>query len=338
MKKLLLVTFFINTALVGFCQLGFNAYLDMHYISTFNKDQTRPFAYEQPKANQFGFNHLILGLDYKDTLAKLPFDAHVSLQAGDYVDANYSSEPVMLRHIYDANINIHIHKWITLSGGIWGNSHMGAVTTKAIDNMNPTFSMGTEYLPYYLAGGTLTFSKSDKFSAMVGVFSGYQRIRDNNGSLSPGFQFIWTPNSIVRFNIGGIIGNEADRGQPSKIKMLFTPDITITPKGRTKVLIAGGYGRDGNAQWYNAAIGTQVDISKRFKWSVRGEYFNDEQSALGLNQTGVSIGNITSNFDCWIIPDKVVIRLEGRFFYATRPVYDNKQDYGHLGLFLQFKI
>lgn len=337
-KKILLFTTLTMLGFAGFGQLSWNAYGDFHYVSTFtNAYDMRPFAYQQPKVNTFGFNHVVLGLDYKDTVSKLPFEAHVALQAGDYVEMNYSAEPALLRHIYDANVAVKIHKYITLSGGIWGSSHMGAVSAKSFDNYNASFTMGTDFLPYYLTGATLTFSKSNKFSAMIGVFNGYQRIKDNNSSVSPGFQLIWTPNDIVRFNIGGIIGNEADRGQPQKVKMLFTPDITITPVKNFRVLVAGGYGRDGNAQWYNVAVAPQVDISKRFKWSIRGEYFNDAQAALGLDPNGVSIGNLSTNFDCFL-NNKVLLRLEGKYFRGTKPVYNGKNDLYQAGLYLQFKI
>lgn len=337
MKKLLLTACMLCTVIAAFSQFSWNAYGDLHYVSTFNKDETRPFSYQQPKVNQFGFNHAILGLDYKDTAAKLPFEAHVALQAGDYVEANYSSEPALLRHIYDANVAVKIHKYITLAGGIWGSSHMGAVSTKSFNNYNASFSMGTDYLPYYLTGATLTFSKSDKFSVMVGAFNGFQRIKDNNSSISPGFQIIWTPNEIVRFNVGGIVGNEADRGQPQKIKMLFTPDINIYATKTFRILIAGGYGRDGNTQWYNVALAPQVDISQRFKWSIRGEYFNDAQGAMGLDATGASIGNVSTNFDCFL-HEKVLLRLEGKYFRGTKPLYNGKHDLAQIGLYLQFKI
>jgi hypothetical protein len=327
MKKVVLIAIIALFAQAAFSQLSWNAYGDFHYLSTFNKDETRPFSYQQPKVNQFGFNHAILGLDYKDTAAKLPFEAHIALQAGDYVETNYSGEPALLRHIYDANVGVKIHKYITLSGGIWGSSHMGATSTKSFDNRNASFSMGTDFLPYFMTGATLTFSKSDKFSAMIGGFSGWQRISDNNASVSPGFQIVWTPNKIVRFNVGGIIGNEADRGQPHQLKMLFTPDVNIAATKIFRILIAGGYGRDGATQWYNMAIAPQVDISKRFKWSIRGEYFNDAQAAMGLDVNGVSLGNVSSNFDCFL-HEKVLLRLEGRYFRGTKPVYNGKYDLG----------
>lgn len=340
MRKQIFITLFSVLAFSDLVlgQLSFNAYVDFDYISTFRKEQIRPYSFEHSTVNQFSLNHAILGVRYIDTVAKVPFECAVALQGGDYVSANYASEPLLLRHVYDAYATIHVHKYVTLSAGIFGSCHLGPVSTKSIDNQNATFSMASDYSPYYMTGATVTFQKDEKFSCMIGVFNGYQRIKDNNRSLSPGFQVVWTPNAIVKFNLAGVIGNEANEGDSKELKMLFTPDVTFTISKQVKMIVAGQYGRDSSKAWYNALASVQVGITEKLKWSCRAEYFNDSQNALGLYPSGCSVGDVTANFDYWL-SSRLLVRLEGRYYRSTKSMYTNsKKDAELLGIFLQFKI
>ena len=341
MKRHILTLLLSTFALCASAQLSFNTYVDVDYVSTLKNETKRSYSYEHSTVNQISLNHAVVGMHYFDTTGKLPVECKIELQTGDYVQANYSSEPSLLQNIYDAYVSIHVHKYISVSGGIFGSSFLGPVSTKAIKNYNPSFSMASDYSPYYMTGVDAIFQKSDKFSLMVGIFNGYQRIHDNNTSVSPGFQATWTPNNIVRFNIGGLVGNEADAGKPQEIKMLFTPDITFSISKKFRILIAGQYGHDSTKQWYNLLISDQIDITNKWKWGCRGEYFNDDENALALYKCGSTIGNISTNIDYWI-NKHTVIRLEGKYFRSTRNIYPDgsgsKYDAQMLGLFLQFKI
>jgi hypothetical protein len=109
--------------------------------------------------------------------------------AGTYPEYNLSSEPELLRHIYEANVGIRVLKKaeVWLDAGIFP-SHIGFERAINTDSRTLTRSILAENSPYYEAGARLSYkTQNGKWYAAALLLNGWQRVKRPDGNNTPAF-------------------------------------------------------------------------------------------------------------------------------------------------------
>jgi len=124
---------------------------------------------------------------------------------------NLSSEPGLLKHLFEANAGVKISKnrnlW--LDAGVMP-SHIGFESAISKDCWTPTRSILAENTPYYENGIRLSqTSKNEKVYASMFLLNGWQRTRILQSNLIPslGTQISYKPTSALSINWGTFLGN-----------------------------------------------------------------------------------------------------------------------------------
>jgi hypothetical protein len=172
-------------------------------------------------------------------------------------------------------------------------THMGYEVIEGYDgwNDNATRSFLFGYaIPYTQTGIRLTYPFSSKFSAQVHVFNGWDDFDDNNSAKSLGLQLVFTPSSIISFNVNAVYGAE-EKNNNSDPRQVW--ELTGIWKATTQTTVgidylyghernALGPGRDGN--WPGFAGYFRRGLTKRLSLALRGEFFDDRDGA----RTGIA--------------------------------------------------
>ncbi|HJW31204.1 MAG TPA: outer membrane beta-barrel protein, partial [Saprospiraceae bacterium] len=197
MKNLLLSCFLLTTCGASAqvdtsaSSLRFTGYAEVYYTYDFNQpdDHNRPsFIYSHNRHNEFNLNLGFVKTSYSSDRVR----ANVALAAGTYMNANYASEPGVLKNIYEANGGIKLAKMknIWLDAGIFA-SHIGFESAISKDCWGLTRSILADNTPYYESGAKLTYVTDNSkwlFSGLV--LNGWQHIQrpDDNNTLAFGTQ------------------------------------------------------------------------------------------------------------------------------------------------------
>lgn len=312
-------------------KLEVNGYLDVFYSYDFNQPTTgyrQPFFYNHNRHNEFNVNNAMIGLAVNQT----KYRAAITLQAGTYAIDNYSAEPPVLQHIYEAYAGISLSKKnnLWLDAGIF-TSPYGFESTLSIENFTLTHSLAIENLPYYMSGAKITWSVSDVVTLMGGVFNGWQQIQRTKGSSYPsvGFQLVITPNENITINYSNFYGsNDPD----STRRVRFFNDFYATFEFFEKLNLITGFDigmqqQEKNSNeydpWYAFTLILQYDFAKSWGVAVRGEYFEDEHLAdiiLENDTYGFKTAGFSTNIDFRPIP-QVACRVEARWLHSMDPIF-----------------
>lgn len=146
-------------------KLELSGYIDVFYCYDFNEPTTgyrQPFFYNHNRHVEFNVNNANIGIAVNQT----KYHATLTLQAGTYAVYTYSSEPDLLKNIYEAYAGISLNKInnLWLDAGIF-ISQLGFESPLAIDNFTLTHSIAIENLPYFLSGAKVIFQVALKANA-----------------------------------------------------------------------------------------------------------------------------------------------------------------------------
>lgn len=163
MKNILLeLAFLISTQLIAQDSskgpLIISGYIDAYYQYDFNKPATnnRPgFIYSHNRHNEFNANLAFLKASYSAESVRV----NLALAAGTYMNANYASEPGVLKNIYEANAGVKLSKTLNLwlDAGIFA-SHIGFESAISKDSWTLTRSILADNSPYYEAGAKIGYT------------------------------------------------------------------------------------------------------------------------------------------------------------------------------------
>ena len=303
---------------------------DLYYLrSAESKDTAVALAVQHSQANTFTVNHVVVGVSYKDTTHG-NFECVVALQGGTYVTKNYSAEPELLRHLYDARVAVDIAPHVRLNAGVFGSGFLGPYSTLSIENPTALFAMASDYSPYYLSGISGTYEKGT-VTAMLGVFTGFQHIADNNGSLSPGFSFAWKPRKGYKFGVSGLYGNEALRGDPHKAMSFFVPELEVPLARTVRCIVVGGYGTHGSTSWHTGSC-TLEKLARMYSYALRAEYLSD----AGVWNIANPIYNATLGLSRKL-HSNLSVRIEGRVYSSSDALVPYQKN-PLVGMFVQWKV
>jgi len=93
-------------------KINLSGFIDLYYAYDFNNPRTnyrQPFLYNHNRHNEFNPN---LGL-IKISIDYSRYRANLSLHTDTYVNDNYTSEPLVLKNIYEDSAGLSLNEKIT---------------------------------------------------------------------------------------------------------------------------------------------------------------------------------------------------------------------------------
>ena len=233
---------------------------------------------------------------------------------------------------------IPIGEGLTIKAGKFA-SLLGFEVIEAPLNLNFSRSfLFTFAVPLTHVGALLSYSFGDVFTITAGPVVGWDVARDNNKSMSVMGQFIYTPVKDLILGFNWITGPE-QAGKTSPIRTVF--DFTATYNGikdtvvglnfdygwetKEASLVAAGL-RDTTATWWGVAAYGAYDWTEKFRTSVRGEYFEDSESARTLarapgEKTALWEVTATARYKIW---KGLLARVEYRHDQANEKAFKIK--------------
>ncbi|MGB3155779.1 MAG: porin [Chitinophagaceae bacterium] len=311
--------------------LSFSGYAEVYYQYDFNKpsNHNRPgFIYSHNRHNEFNLNLGFAKANYSTERVR----ANLSFAAGSYMNANYTTEPGVLKNIFEANVGIKLSqkKNLWLDVGILP-SHIGFESAVSKDCWNLTRSILAENSPYFEAGAKLTYTTDNgKWTVSGLALNGWQRITRVNGNsmMSWGTQLQFKPSDKVFLNYSTFIGT--DKPDTARLTRFFHNIyglFAITDKiGLTLGFDMGTEEKTPAASssytWYSPLGILKYAINNNWTIAGRVEHYNDKKGVIvstgtpnGFQTTGYSL-----NIDFAPIKN-VLIRLEGRSLNSKDPVF-----------------
>lgn len=311
-------------------RISFTGFMDVFYAYDLNEPKTDyrlPFLYNHNRHNEFNLN---LGL-LKMNVSHSKYRANFALQAGTYVNDNYSVEPAALKNIYEGNIGISLNKknnlWV--DAGIFG-SHIGFESAVSKDSWTLTRSLLAENSPYYLSGIKLTYNPNDRFELAAIVCNGWQRIKKVSGNSLPSFctQIKYKKTDKFILNWSTFIGTD----DPDTLRrMRYFNNFYFQSKIIKKFGLIAGFDigaqqakKDSSAYyiWYSPVLIINYALTEKWSVAARGEYYDDENGVIVPTSTpnGFKTGGISLNID-YSPFNNVLWRLEGRWLNSADKIF-----------------
>lgn len=292
--------------------IGISGYLDSSYTWSSNHPK-RPAnisgRYFDKDNNKVEFNNFHLALDKPEKDWGVGF--HLSgdfgrtgelLREATLWGKTFHKEPsAELRESY-ITTTIPIGEGIQFKGGLFVTP-LGTEIIPAPGNFNDEISRSFAFnwaVPLRHLGTLFTYPFLKTLSASVGIVTGWDDPRDNNGSPSGLFGVNFTPSDSFGLASNIAVGPEQTRNT-SNARFTWSNVATIKPMDPLTLLLEYTFGVEQkastptgnkNAQWYAfAAVGTW-SWTDRFSTALRTELFLDQ----GASRTqGFASGNVLSN-------------------------------------------
>ncbi|WP_028978274.1 porin [Sporocytophaga myxococcoides] len=329
--------------------VSFWGFADIYYGYNFNLPPSRvdgelvtgnSFLYSHNRHNEFNLNNGIAGVDYiNDKMRGI-----LALQAGTYVEYNYSNEPVMLRFIYEAYGGYQPIKNLWIDAGIF-TSHLGAESAISSEDLTLSRSMMAENSPYYETGVRAAYDVSDKLLISCLVLNGWQNITDHNKNKALGTQIQFKPSENLLMNYSTFYGKEV--GAYEQITGVINTDSLSTPRffnnfycradiARFTLLGAFDIGLQrkrkatGNYLWFNPNLILSYSISDKLSAVARCEYYNDKNGVIIYTGTQNGFQTFSGSFGLnFKLAEYLLWRIEGKVFDSKDKVFltkDNQSD------------
>lgn len=323
--------------------VSFSGFIDIFYAYDFNKPQStfrQSFFYNHNRHNEFNLNlgYIKVAVEHKK------YRANIALQAGTYTDDNYTSEPGMLKHIFEANCGITLNKKNTLwfDAGIFA-SHIGFESAISIENWTLTRSLLAENSPYYLSGAKLTYNPTDTWELAALICNGWQHIQRVDGNSLPGFgtQVKIKPSQRVKFNWSTFIGtDDPDSTRRMRYFNNFYGEFQLNKKfGLIAGFDIGMQQRTTKSEhydlWYSPVLIARYAFANKWTLALRTEYYQDQTGIM--IPTGTSNGFQTSGASLTIDYSPIAnlsCRLEGRWLNSRDKIFQVEKDLSYNNCFV----
>lgn len=314
--------------------LQWKAFADVFFGYDFNQprgDKRQAFFYNHNRHQEINLNFGFIKL----AVEQPTYRANLAFHAGTYVNDNYADEPGVLKNIFEANAGFTFNRRrnLWLDAGIFA-SHIGFESAVSMENWTLSRSILAENSPYYLSGAKLTYTPNEKWEWLLLVCNGWQHIQRVNGSTLPSFgsQVKWTPNDKLSFNWSTFIGtNDPDSTRRMRYFNNFYGQIQLTKR------VGWMVGFDVGAQqsekkssvyhiWFSPVAIARITLNEKWAASFRGEYYQDSHSVMisTPQSGGFQTSGYSANLD--YSPDpKILARIEGRFLYSSKKIFERNQ-------------
>ncbi|MDI3320430.1 outer membrane beta-barrel protein [Pinibacter soli] len=322
----------INIDTANKSQLTIEGNIDAYYGYDFNKLQTkdRPYFVSHSRNNEVNLNLAYISFKYSSER----FRATVAPGFGTYMNANYAAESGSLKYIVEAYAGFKpfAKKNIWLDIGILPSPYTNE-SAFSFNQLVYTRTYGAENSPYYLAGARLSLPLSKKLTTSLYLLNGWQQISDVNNSMSFGSNLELSANEHLTLDWDTYIGDESSAAHPDYRTRYFT-DLYATWNPSQKISFAActyiGLQKKliddntmENSYWWHANTAIKYSFSKHHSLSARVEYFDDKDGVIVQPITNVIGFNSFSESLCynWSVTDKVLFRVEARYFQSGKEVY-----------------
>lgn len=311
--------------------LTFSGFAEAYYGFDFNQpsNNTRPgFVYSHNRHNEVNINLAFLKGTYVVDRAR----ANVALATGTYMNANYSTEPGVLKNIYEANAGVKLSKktdlWI--DAGVMP-SHIGFESAHTPSCWTLSRSIIADNSPYFESGARLSYSsKNGKWYLAGLVLNGWQRIQrvDGNSTVGGGTQITFKPSGKVTLNYSTFFGNDKpDSVHQTRMFHNVYGIFQVTEK--FGIIADLDYGMEQKAKgssdwnnWLGMALILQYKPTNSTAIAVRGEYYLDENGVIIATATpnGFKTSGVSANFDYYVLGN-VLWRIEGKLFNSEDAIF-----------------
>lgn len=311
--------------------LTVSGYVETYYVFDFNmpESNTRPgFIYSYNRHNEVNLNLGFIKAAYNTNNVR----ANLAMMAGTYANANLTSEPGVLKNIFEANVGIKLlsSKSLWVDAGIFA-SHIGFESAIGKDSWNLTRSILADNTPYYEAGAKISYTTdNEKWFLSALLLNGWQKIQRIDGNSLPSFgtQITYKPTSSVTLNSSSFIGtNKPDSARQMRYFHNFYGIFQVTKNfGLT---VGFDYGVEEESaesnstnSWLSPVVIARFTFNDKLSMDVRGEYYQDETGIIIATGTpnGFKTTGFSTNLD-YQIYDNVLWRVEVRNFSSKDKVF-----------------
>ncbi len=315
--------------------LTFSGYVEAYYSYDFNRppDNNKPaFFYSHNRHNEFNINLAI----FRGTYSGDKVRGTLAVAAGNYMNANYTTEPATLKNIYEANAGIKLGKQnLWFDAGVFV-SHIGFESATSKDCWDITRTIVADNSPYYEGGARITYTSNNNKWLFSGLaLNGWQRITRLNGNslMSFGTQIQYTPSKNLLVNYSTFIGTDKP---DSARKMRYYHNLyAIITVGKLGILPSFDIGAEQKQKassamyvWYAPVLRLRYIISDKWKVALRGEYYADPHEVIISTATpnGFRTAGYTFNIDYSATPFTLV-RIEARALKSKDEIFtkDNRR-------------
>jgi hypothetical protein len=236
-------------------------------------------------------NLLVLGIEHQSPRLR----AALKVQAGSYVNDNYSDEPAAFRPIHEARIGLALNKKknLWLDAGLFA-SHIGFESAISADNATLSRSLLAENSPYYETGLRLQFAPTTTMEGSILLLTGWQSILPIEGSSLPaiGTQFLYKKEGWL-LNWSSFTGTLYP---DSARRLRFFQNFYAQKSWQERVYFTFGFdfGAEQNQKgsstyhwWYSPVFLVRYQANKRWYYGLRGEWYLDRQDAVIASPSGV---------------------------------------------------
>ncbi len=317
-------------------------YVEAAYSFNFNvpsNDITHLRGFDN-RHNTFTLSNVVLdtGWDYANVLGR------VALQVGHTPSTYYLAEPSLAgaagtnatsaelwKYLQQAYVGYRIEKIrLTLAGGLF-LSPIGPESMAVKDSWNWSGSNLFFGLPFYHTGARASLELSDRWTAMVAVYNGWNSVVDNNAEKSVSGTLTYTTDTLSAqlLYFGGV---ERAKGAPEGRAWRHLFDAHATWQLHERVALQAqantGFERNdfGVSGWVAGALSARVRLLNPLFFAVRGDAFYEHaaSSALGRARSlfwpAPWVSSLTTTLDARPHP-RISIRLEYRHDQAGSPAY-----------------
>ncbi|MCC6811494.1 MAG: porin [Deltaproteobacteria bacterium] len=320
-------------------------YAEILYQWNFNNPSNRITSYRgfDNRHNTFSISNVALDVqwDYKDIVGRL------TLQIGDTPNTYYQGEPALPGTSGTAPSGAEVWKYIQqayagyripLGAGLLAQfgiflSPIGPEGMPIKDNWNWSRSNLFFGLPFYHAGGKLTYPFTERFSLTAAVYNGWNNVSDNNSEKSLSLQATYAIPDQISVSVLYFTGVERSPGAPEgrAWRHLLDAHVTLRLTPWLEVLAHANGGFEPNAigvsGWICGAAYLRFQVATPFFIALRGDVFwehvptnaaGETASAIFWPVAWVSSGTLTLDYRPI---DRISIRLEYRHDHAAGDLY-----------------
>jgi hypothetical protein len=204
-------------------------------------------------------------------------------------------------------LNFTIGKFVTL---------LGYEVIESKDNFNTSRSFLFGYaIPFTHTGILANYSFNDNLDFSLGVVNGWDNVKDNNDAKTVLGRIGLSPYEDLSIGVTGIYGAEQDNDNGSQRGVV---DLVATWEVSDKLTVGLNYdyghqedalANGDNASWWGIAGYSRYQITDKWGWAIRGEFFDDD----GGTRTGASqdLWELTFTNE-YKLYDNLLVRLEYR--------------------------
>lgn len=326
MRQAILAAMLLGITEIAFAQetketntLTISGYAEVYYLRDMNRplNNTRPgFVYSHNRTDEVNLNLAFIKAHYRTEKTR----ASLALSAGTYMNANYGTEPGVLKNLYEANVGLKLSKkhnlWI--DAGILP-SHLGFESALGKDNWTLTRSLSADNSPYFETGAKISYTSSSGNWLISGlVLNGWQRIQRVDGNSTPAFghQFTYQPTDKLTLNSGSFAGSD----KPDSIRQVrFFHNLYAIYQLTEQLGVTAGFDIGAEQQekgsktyrtWYTPVLVAQYSPTTAFSLTVRGEYYWDRHGVIIT--TGTAAG-----FQTWGYSLNADYRITSQLVWRT---------------------